>query len=274
MNSIEKFIDVENVIGKKNPKLLRIIPGFFIRYLKRLLHQDELNQIIENAKDVDGAGFVRSALSDLGTKYESFGTENIPSEGRFIFASNHPLGGLDGLVLIDEVAKFFPDVKFIVNDLLLNVKNLGPVFIPVNKHGRQTTEYASKIDAAYASDCQILYFPAGLCSRKIKGKITDLEWHKNFINKSIKFKRDVIPVYFEGANTHFFYNLANFRKRLGIKVNLEMLYLVDEMFKQRQKKIRIIFGNPIPYTTFDKSKSAIDWANYIRENVYALSNKL
>jgi putative hemolysin len=178
------------------------------------------------------------------------------------------------MVLLDEVGKFFPDVKFVVNDFLINVKNLEPVFVPVNKVGRQTAEYVAKIDAAYSSDCQILYFPAGLCSRKIKGKITDLEWHKNFINKAVKFKRDIIPVYFEGKNTNFFYNLANFRKRVGIKVNIEMLYLVDEMYKQKNSKINLVFGEPISYTTFDKTKTPTEWANYVREKVYSLSNKL
>ena len=274
MEPAEKFVDIESVIGKKNPRLLRLIPGFVIRYLKHIVHQDGLNQIIENGKNLDGVAFVRSALSDLGTKFTSVGAENIPSSGRFIFAANHPLGGLDGMVLIDEIGKFFPDVKFIVNDLLLNIKNLEPVFIPVNKHGRQTAEYASKIDMAYASDTQILYFPAGLCSRKISGKIVDLDWHKSFINKAVKYQRDIIPVYFDGRNTKFFYNLARIRNFLGIKANIEMLYLVDEMYKQRNNKIRVVFGKPISFKTFDKSKSPLDWANYVREHVYALTNKL
>jgi putative hemolysin len=274
MELTDKFIDVEKVIGGKNPRLLRYVPGFIIRYLKRILHQDELNGIIEKNKNNHGADFVNGVLTDFNTQFESMGVENIPPSGRFIFAANHPLGGLDGLVVINEVSKFFPEVKFIVNDLLLNVKNLEPVFIPVNKHGRQTIEYASKIDNAYASDCQILYFPAGLCSRKIKGTITDLQWHKNFITKSIKYQRDIIPVYVKGENSLFFYNLSNFRKKIGLKVNIEMLYLVDEMFKQKDKQITLVFGKPIAYQTFDRSKTPAEWANYVRENVYALSNKL
>ena len=198
--------------------------------------------------------------------------ENIPDSGRFIFASNHPLGGLDGLVFMNEVGKKFPDLKFIVNDLLLNVKNFGPVFIPVNKHGRQSIEYARIIEAAYKSDSQILYFPAGLCSRKIKGQITDLTWHKSFIVKSVQYKRDIIPVYFEGRNTNFFYNLANLRKFLGIKSNPEMVFLVGEMFKQQKKLIKLTFGKPLPYTMFDDSKSPSDWALYVRNIVYSMKN--
>jgi len=144
------------------------------------------------------------------------------------------------------------------------------VFIPVNKHGRQSIEYARLIEDAYASDIQILYFPAGLCSRKIKGQIMDLPWHKSFIIKAVQHKRDIIPAYFEGRNTNFFYNLANLRKSLGIKANVEMLYLVNEMYKQRGKPIALTFGKPIPYTTFDKSKSPTEWAAYVRDKVYSI----
>jgi len=274
METSHKFIDLENVIRTKNPRLLRIIPGFIIRYLKRTIHQDELNNTINNGIDLEGTAFVNHTLKGFGADITSYQTHNIPKDGRFIFAANHPLGGLDGLVMMDEVSKFFPDVKFIVNDLLLNIKNLEPIFIPVNKHGRQTSSYADRIKDAYLSDSQILYFPAGLCSRKIKGTVTDLPWQKSFITKAVKFQRDIIPVYIQGRNTNFFYNLANFRKKLGIKFNIEMLYLVDEMYKQKSKKISVVFGEPIPYTLFDKSKSPGEWANYVREKVYSLSNNL
>ncbi|HEX2934239.1 MAG TPA: 1-acyl-sn-glycerol-3-phosphate acyltransferase [Bacteroidales bacterium] len=274
MEDSEKFLDVEGVIGKKNPRLLKVIPGFVIRYLKKVLHQDDLNDIIHNNRDRYGVDFVDGSLEGFGSKFEAVGLENVPSSGRFIFASNHPLGGLDGLIFMSVVRKRFPHLKFIVNDLLLNVKNLEPVFIPVNKHGKQSVSYVAAIDKAYASDEQILYFPAGLCSRKINGQITDLPWHKSFITKAIKYQRDVIPVYFEGRNSNFFYNLSNFRKTLGIKANIEMFYLVDEMFKQHKKFIRLYFGKPIPYSTFDHSKTPAEWANYVRSEAYALSTKL
>jgi putative hemolysin len=266
----EKFLDVEKAIRDKSPNLLRILPKFLINYVKRVAHQDDLNQLIENHINEYGLTFVNSMLHDLGTRCEVSGWENVPDSGRFIFASNHPLGGLDGMVFMNEVGRKHPQLKFIVNDLLLNIKNLEPVFIPVNKHGRQSVDYVRKIEDAYASDIQILYFPAGLCSRKIKGQIVDLAWHKSFIAKAIQYKRDIVPAYFEGRNTNFFYNLANVRKSFGIKANVEMFYLVDEMFKQRGKPITLTFGKPIPYTLFDKSKTPTEWAEYVRGVVYGM----
>jgi putative hemolysin len=265
-----KFIDLEEVLTKKNPRLLKIFPKFLINFMKRIIYQDELNQVIINNKSEYGLGFISGIVKDFGTRVEVYGMENVPGSGRFIFAGNHPLGGLDGIVLMNEIGKKFPDLKFIVNDLLLNLKNLEPVFIPVNKLGRQSTEYARKIEDAYKSDTQILYFPAGLCSRKIKGQITDLTWHKSFIVKSVQHKRDIIPVFVEGQNTNFFYNLANLRKLLGIKANLEMVFLVGEVFKQQKKLIRLTFGKPLPYTMFDNSKSPADWALYVRDLVYSM----
>lgn len=265
-----KFIDLEEVIRKKNPRLLKLLPKFIINFLKRIIYQNQVNEIINNNKSEYGLGFVSGILKDFGTTVEVRGMENVPDSGRFIFASNHPLGGLDGVVLMNEVGKKFPNLKFIVNDLLLNLKNLEPVFVPVNKHGRQSVEYARQIEGAYKSDTQILYFPAGLCSRKIRGEITDPAWHKNFIVKSIQYQRDIIPVYFDGRNTNFFYNLANLRKFFGIKANLEFIFLVGEMFKQRGKPMKLTFGKPIPYTTFDNSKQPGEWAKYVRGITYAM----
>jgi putative hemolysin len=270
----ELKVDLEAVIRSKNPKLLKLLPGFLIRYIKRVIHQDELNQLIFSLKDFYNLDYVNQGLKILGAEYTVEGFENIPDNGRFIFAGNHPLGGLDGLVLMSAVGRKFNDMKFVVNDLLyLNLKNMDGIFVPVNKHGRQTTEYAKRIDDTYKSDAQILYFPAGLCSRKINGKIVDLEWQRNFINKAIEYKRDIIPFYFEARNSNFFYNLANLRKKAGIKANIEMVYLVDEMYKQRNKRIHLIFGKPVPFSVFDASKSKKQWADYIRAEVYNLGRK-
>jgi putative hemolysin len=267
-------IDVREILIAKNPALANRIPGFLIRYIEKILHQEELNEILSRFGQLHDNDFITPTLDFMGIKYRSFGTENIPPGGRYIFASNHPLGGLDGLVFINEVSKKFNNLKFPVNDILLNLKNLSGIFLPVNKHGSQDRDGVRIIEEAYASDDQILYFPAGICSRRKRGTISDNEWHKSFISKAVKHKRDVIPVYFSGRNSNFFYSLANLRVLLGIRTNIEMLYLADEMFKQRDKLISLIFGQPVPWQSFDKSKTLSHWAETMREMTYELAKQM
>ena len=193
---------------------------------------------------------------------------------RNIFVSNHPLGGLDGLVFMTELSKYYDKIKIPVNDILMNVTNMKDVFLPVNKHGAQGREGVRAFEAAYESDYQMLYFPAGLCSRKKKGVISDLVWHKSFLAKAIKHKRDIVPVYFSGRNSDFFYNLSNIRIRAGIKWNLEMLYLVDEMFKQKDKELHLVFGQAYSWETFDKSKTPMEWAEWLKSKSYELAKHI
>lgn len=265
-------IDVENVLYSKNPALKKVVPKFIVNYLKRIVHQDDINEFLMECGHLRDADMVGAFLSKFEIKFKVSGTENIPEKGRCIFVSNHPLGGLDGLVFIYELSKHFPDIKFPVNDILTNIENLSGILLPVNKHGSQGKEAARMIEDAYSSDSQILYFPAGLCSRKKRGVIKDLIWHKSFISKAIQHKRDVVPAYFSGRNSNFFYNLANIRKFLGIKGNIEMLYLADEMFKQKGKEISLTFGKPIPWQTFDKSRSAPEWADWVKSKSYELQS--
>ena len=267
-------IDVEKVLASKNPALKKMIPGFLIRYLKRIVHEEELNEFFSCYGHHKDEELVASWIRFLKIKYTATGIENIPSEGRFIFVSNHPLGGLDGVVFINELSKHFKDIKFPVNDILTIIDNLSGIFLPINKHGSQGKEAWKLIEKAYSSDSQILYFPAGLCSRKKQGIIRDLQWHKSFITKSVRHKRDVIPAYFSGKNSNFFYNLSNFRKSIGIKANIEMLYLPDEMFLQKDKEIHLVFGEKIPWQTFNKSKTPVEWAEWVKTKCYDLMVKI
>jgi len=271
-NKENQTIDVKSVLYAKNPALARAIPGFVINYLKRIVHQDELNEFLRKYGHLKNSELIAAGLQHFEIKFKVSGTENIPGSGRFIFVSNHPLGGLDGLVFINELSKHFKDIKFPVNDILTNIKNLSGIFLPVNKHGGQAKDAAVMIEEAYSSDSQILYFPAGLCSRKKNGVIRDLQWHKSFITKSIQHKRDVFPAFFSGRNSNFFYNLANIRKITGIKANVEMLYLADEMFRQKDKEIRLVFGKQIPWETFDKTRSALEWADWVKSKTYELES--
>jgi 1-acyl-sn-glycerol-3-phosphate acyltransferase len=266
-------LDVENILSDKNPKIRRLLPGFVIRYLKRIVHQDEINEILRNYADLRGAAFNDATLGYMGISYLAHGVENLPKGGRNIFVSNHPLGGLDGMVFMSELSKHFPAIKFPVNDILMYIENYSDIFLPVNKVGTFGRDAARLMEEAYSSDYQLLNFPAGICSRKIKGTITDLQWQKSFIIKAVQHKRDVVPCFFEGRNSAFFYNLANLRTRLGLKMNIEMLYLADEMFKQKGKDIVVYFGKPIPWQTFDGSKSPKEWTAYVREKTYELQKK-
>jgi hypothetical protein len=265
-----RTIDVEAVIQAKNPSLAKAIPTFLINYLKRIIHQDEINEILTSFAHLSDAEFIEATLGYLKISYKVIGKERIPLAGRYIFVSNHPLGGLDGLVFINEMSKHFSNLKFPVNDILTYIDNLSGIFLPVNKHGAQGREAAKILEETYASECQILYFPAGLCSRKKRGVIRDLKWQKSFISKAIQHKRDIVPVYFSGRNSNFFYNLANLRTSFGIKSNFEMLYLPDEMFSQKGKEIFLVFGKVIPWQTFDKSRSAVDWADWVKSKSYEL----
>jgi len=270
----KKIIDVEKVIEGKSPHLLKALPRFIIRYLKRIIHQDEINEVLSQHEKMQGAELIDAVLRVMDVTYQVEGIENISPDGHYLFASNHPLGGLDGMILIHMLGQKYPDVKFPVNDLLMHLTQLHSVFIPINKHGAQSSQNARLLDQAYSlNTTQILYFPAGLCSRKQKGKIEDLEWKKSFITKAVKHQRDIVPVYFSGRNSNFFYNLAKLRAFLGIKANIEMLYLVDEMFKQKGKSITVKIGKPYSYKIFDNSRTSKAWADWVKKLVYDMAPK-
>lgn len=274
-NERVKPIYIEQVFKNKNPRVARMIPGFAYSFLKRLIHQDGINEFIEKYGDRKGLDFADGMMEYLRVTYDVRGEENLPPpEGRYIFASNHPLGGPDGVILISFLGKRYPDLKFPVNDLLLNLKNLNNIFLPVNKHGAMAREAAAAIEEAYASSCQMIMFPAGLCSRKIKGKICDLTWQKSFVTKAVQYQRDIVPIFFSGKNSDFFYNLANFRKRIHLKANLEMLWLPDETFKKIGQHFTLYIGKPIPWQSLDKSRKPLEWAAEIKRQVYELPNLL
>ena len=274
-NERVKPIYIEQVFKNKNPRVARMIPGFVYSFLKRLIHQDGINEFIEKYGNRKGLDFADGMMEYLRVTYDVRGEENLPlPEGRYIFASNHPLGGPDGVILISFLGKRYPDLKFPVNDLLLNLKNLNNIFLPVNKHGAMAREAAAAIEEAYASSCQMIMFPAGLCSRKIKGKICDLTWQKSFVTKAVQYQRDIVPIFFSGKNSDFFYNLANFRKHIHLKANIEMLWLPDETFKKIGQHFTLYIGKPIPWQSLDKSRKPLEWAAEIKRQVYELPNLL
>lgn len=269
----DKLIDIEKLFKSKNPRLLKFLPSFVLNYLKRVIHQDDVNDFIETNKELDSFEFADAGLKKFNITLNVKGIENIPATGGVILCANHPLGGMDAIAIVSAIKHVRKDIKFIVNDLLLHLTNLKEVFVGVNKHGKTAGESLKAVDELFGSTKAIVVFPAGLVSRKRNGKIKDLEWKKTFITRAKKYKKNIIPVYIEGANSNFFYNLSNWRTTLGIKANIEMFYLVDEMYKQRDKTFSIVIGQPIPHETFTNEKTDAQWAEFMREKVYSFSNQ-
>ncbi len=263
-------IDIRKVFYDKSPRMARIMPGFVYRYLERILHQEFINGFLERHGHKGGLEFIESAFQEFNVKMKARGEENLPVEGRFIIVSNHPLGGFDGNMLIYLLRQHYPKVIVLVNDILMNIKNLEEFFVPINKHGGQARENVRLIEDTYRSDAQILSFPAGYVSRKIKDVVQDLEWQKSFIVKAVQYQRDVIPIHVSGQNTARFYRIANIRKFLRIKWNLEMFFLPDETYRHRNKTFHFTIGKPIPYKSFDRTCKPKEWAARVRDLVYRL----
>ena len=265
------LINIKKILRTKAPKASRKIPKFIVSLLEKIICQDQMNDFLQKNNGAEGVDFMNNLINYLNISYQIKGNENIPETGKFIFASNHPLGGLDGVCLSAALGKKYDEkIKYLVNDILYFLEPVQKIFVPINKHGAQAKSGAQIINEAFNSDNQIITFPAGLCSRKQKGKIEDLEWKKMFIIKAVEYQRDIIPVYFKAKNSSFFYRLANIRKFLGVKFNIEMLFLPSEMFKSKGKSFTIHLGEPIPWQTFDSSKTPLAWAQEIKKTVYQL----
>lgn len=271
--------DLRAIIREKAPKAH--VPGFLIRYLERIVHVKQMNAFLRKYPDLEGYDFIRRALDEeLCCTASIDGIENIPTDNKpVIFASNHPLGGLDGMIIaqmIHESRKEKRELKVIVNELLMFIKPIAGLWAPVNKTGSLSKEQVLQQQAMWESGTDVMTFPAGACSRLQRinhtWRIQDLEWQKNFIQRAREYHRDIVPIYFEGQNSRFFYALAYIRKLLRIPFNIEMLYLVDEMYGARGKHFRVHVLPPIPYTTFDNSRTPKQWAQYVKSIVYASNN--
>lgn len=254
----------------KNPALAALLPQPVIRWLRRIIHEAELNEGLYQLRAISDLEFIERALGVLEIRADVTGLENLPDHGRVIAVSNHPLGGLDGMVLISILGRRYGDLRVPINDLVLNLPNLKRLFVPVNKHGTNRPNFPL-LEAAFSSDVPVLHFPAGLCSRRRNGRIRDLRWEKSFIVRARRYHRSVVPIFFDGRNSTFFYALANLRRRLGIRANIEMVFLVNEMFKQRGASLWARIGTPIPPTAFHSGLTSWQWAQLVRRHVYTLS---
>ena len=271
---MEKTIDIDKILRDKMGDKARFVPSPLVRWLKHIVHQNEVNSFLWEHRELTGVAWLEACLRYLDITLDVQGIENLPAkdDGKlYTFVSNHPLGGIDGVALGTIIGRHYDgNFRYLVNDLLMNLPGLAPLCIPINKTGGQSRGFPAMVEAGFNSQMHMLMFPAGLCSRKIKGEIHDIAWTKTFITKSVESQRDVVPIHFGGSNSNFFYTLANICKRLGIKFNIAMLFLVDEMYKNTHQTFRVSIGKPIPWQTFDKTKTPKEWAQYVEDKVYEL----
>jgi putative hemolysin len=267
-----QVLDLDQIIRSRAGSKAKYIPQFLINWFKKAAHQDFINGYLKEG--YVGVEFCENSLEYLGVELEVHGLDNLPEDGdgrRFTFVSNHPLGAIDGVTLGALIGRRYDGkVKYLMNDLLMNLKGMAPLGIPINKLGGQARNLPRLIDDAFRSENHMLVFPAGLCSRMIDGKIQDLPWSKAFVSKSRQTGRDIIPIHFEGQNSDRFYKVADWQKKLGIKFNIAMMMLPDEMYRSTGRKYRITFGKPIPIDSLDRSKTDAEWAQEIRKAVYEL----
>ena len=271
---MKETIDIDKILVSKMGNKAKFVPRPFMSWLKRIIHQDEVNKYLWESRHLSGTEWLEECVRYLDMTIELVGEENLPKkdDGRlYTFVSNHPLGGEDGVALGAIIGRHYDGkFRYLVNDLLMNLPGLAPVCIPINKTGNQSRNFPAMVEAGFKSDNHMLMFPAGICSRKRGEEIRDIAWKKTFITKSVEYQRDVVPIHFGGQNSPFFYKLANFSDKYVKKVNLAMLFLVDEMYKNVHKTFRVAIGKPIPWQTGDKSKTATQWAQYVQDIVYEL----
>ena len=267
-------IDIGAVIREKAPRAARWIPRAVVAWLRRTIHEREINHILESYWSLPPQEFIRAAFREWGVTYSAEGLERLDPRGRYLFVSNHPFGGMDGMMLADKLIDRFGDARVVVNDLLMHLEPLRPLWIPVNKHGSQNAAYARKFDEEFFGDHPILTFPAGLCSRTVDGRVTDPEWKISFLKKAYASQRLIVPVFVEGRLSNFFYRVYHLRKALGIRFNIEMLWLPDEMFSQKGRHFRIVVGDPIAVAELQPCGSLREQVEEVRKKVYSLEKTL
>ena len=270
----EKTIDIDNILESKMGARKKYVPRLLVAWLKHIVHQDEVNEFLWASRGKTGVEWLEECVSYLDMTLDIKGEENLPGkdDGRlYTFVSNHPLGGQDGVALGAIIGRHYDGrFRYLVNDLLMNLPGLAPLCIPINKTGNQSRSFPAMVEQGFRSDNHILMFPAGICSRRHGGVIRDIAWKKTFVSKSVEYQRDVVPIHFGGRNSDFFYRLANFSDKYVKKVNIAMLFLADEMYKNVHKTFSVTIGKPIPWQTFDKSRTPAQWAQYVQDIVYGL----
>jgi putative hemolysin len=262
-------LSVRQIIRAKSPRVESAIPDFVIRKMEQLLCVDKINELLHLGQGMEPLDFVEFVLRRLKISYEGMWVSRL-RQSRLVFASNHPFGGVDGMMLGHCIGRRFGDVRIGVNDVLMSLAPLRSIFLPINKFGRQGSTSPREFDRLFGGDIPIVTFPAGICSRRRGGVVRDEAWHAGFIKRAVMAQRDVVPVYIDGELSKRFYRLANLRRRLGIGFNVEMLRLPSELFAQQGRHYKMVFGEPIAWEILAMESSPRKQAQIVREEMERL----
>ncbi len=270
---MKKHLDLAKAIRESDSKLLRRLPKFIINFLRKVVHEDDINNLLIKLDGLEGVDFHNAVLKEFNIKIEIEGEENIPENGRSFFFANHPYGVADGLILTKIILDKFGNFKGIGNEAFKYVPALKPYIAVVNAYGTTGKEYILALEEVFASDIPVTHFPAGEVSRKYKGKIQDREWRKSLVSRAVAHKRNLVPFYFHGHNSKLFHGISNLRRFFGMKTNIELALLPHEFFNKRNKTIKLTVGKPISYEVFDKKHNHQEWTDKVREFVYSLEKQ-
>ncbi len=242
------------------------------KFLIQLKRFNKINKIYSQNLDKDGIEFIDSVLETLGIKFEVAEEDlsRIPADGAFITVSNHPFGGLDGLILLKIISEKRPDYKLMANYLLHKIDSLKDFSIPVNQVENTNTRNFSFTEVKRAlkhleGNSALGIFPAGLIS-KAQGfsRPTDRKWDNGFLSFIKKAEVPVVPVYFQGNNSWVFHLLG------GIHPLLQSVRMPKEYFNKTKKVIHVRIGRPISIEEQQEFKDLELYGRFLRAKTYAL----
>jgi len=265
-------ISTKEIIKSKFPSFLSGFPDVFSKIfylsLDRILFIPRINRFLEKHGDKTGIEFIEELFDELDISYKlsNKDREKIPSEGKLIIVANHPLGGLDGLVLLKLVSEIRNDVKIIANDVLMNIQNLADYFLPFDLLSKKDLKKNyTLISEALKKENAIIIFPAGEVARLTVNGIKDKKWNKGAVYFAEKFQTPVLPIFIRGRNSFLFYFISLFSKKLS------MFLLPYELFNKKNKSYEIKIDHPISPKAFNTKYQRIEFlTKSLKKHLYLI----
>ena len=242
--------------------------------LMKILKISTLNKIYNKNKHLSDVVFLNAILDDLKIKFEipEEDLKRLPKDGAYITISNHPLGGIDGVLLLKMMLEREPNFKIIANFLLHRIEPLKKYILPVNPFENHNDAKSSVIGIKetfrHLSDGKPLgIFPAGEVSTYKAGKLmVDKPWEEGAIKVIRKAQVPVVPIYFHAKNSRFFYLLSK------IHGTLRTAKLPSELFSQKHRAIKVRIGKPISVAEQNEYASIEEYSDFLRRKTYRLAS--